>query len=308
MERTRRYLSNKQPNAILCADMHLRETKPRARTDDYFPAQWEKVQFIKALQHKYECAVLHAGDLYDYWKPSPELTANTFRLIPNLFCTVYGQHDLPNHNLKLAHKSGLKPLWEVGFVDILEMCHYGQVPDGKQISMVIMNKKILIWHTLTYKDERPFPDHKGPSAMRLLKKYPDFDLIVTGDNHIPFVQEYEGRLLVNPGSMMRMTAAQIDHKPRVYLWYADSNTVEPVYLPIQEGVVTREHIDVKERREKRIDAFISKLKMDWEETWGYSMTSDGGGFENNLKAFFNANKTEQDIQDIIYKAIDHESN
>jgi len=293
MERTKK---NKKPDAILCADMHLRSSVPRARTDNYWIAQWMKVQFIKILQRKHNCPVFHAGDLFDYWKPTPELLTHTIRHLPFTFWTIYGQHDLPQHNIDLADKCGVNTLAESSNLQILPGCHWGMNPTEDKAGLTFLEgrRSVLIWHTLTYKDERPYPDHKGPSAMRLLRKYPDMDLIVTGDNHIPFVQAYEGRLLVNPGSMMRMTAAQIDHQPRVYLWYALSNTVEPVYLPITEGVLTRDHIDVKERRERRIDAFISKLDTTWEaET----------GFEENLEVFFNTNETDQDIRDIIYKAI-----
>ena len=46
----------------------------------------------------------------------------------------------------------------------------------------------------------PFPGATGGNAINILKKYPQFDLIVTGDNHQSFSVEYEGRLLVNTGT------------------------------------------------------------------------------------------------------------
>ena len=87
------------------------------------------------------------------------------------------------------------------------------------------------------------------------------------------------------------------HKPRVYLWFAEENRVQPIYLPIQEDVISREHIEVKEKRDARIDAFISKLDGDWEAEMS---------FEDNLEAFFQANKIRQSVKDIIYKALEHE--
>ena len=62
---------------------------------------------------------------------------------------------------------------------------------------------------------------------------------------------------MNPGSIYRMEASQENHKPRVYLWYAETNTVEPVYIPIESGVISREHLETKEERDIRINAFIS---------------------------------------------------
>jgi DNA repair exonuclease SbcCD nuclease subunit len=126
-------------------------------------------------------------------------------------------------------------------------------PDREPIPLTDLSnryKRILVWHKLAYQT-LPFPGATGGNAKELLKKYPQFDLLLVGDNHQTFVEEYQGRLLVNPGSMMRMTAAQVDHKPCVYLWHADTNTVTPVYLPIQEGVVSREHLVEKKERDMR---------------------------------------------------------
>ena len=122
-----------------------------------------------------------------------------------------------------------------------------------------------------------------------------YDLIVTGDNHQSFTEEYQGRRLVNPGNLTRQVADQIDFQPRVALWYADTNTIEWVNLPKQEGVITREHIEVKTQRDQRIDAFISSL----DENWKADMA-----FETNLESFFVANDTREPIKEIIYKSLE----
>ena len=111
---------------------------------------------------------------------------------------------------------------------------------------------------------------------------------------MPFVIEDEGRLLVNPGSLMRTTAAQIDHKPRVYLYYAEDNTVEPIFIPIAEGCITREHIDITEHRDGRIDAFISRLSDEVEI---------GLSFEHNLESHFSKNRIRQSVQDLVWSAV-----
>jgi hypothetical protein len=43
------------------------------------------------------------------------------------------------------------------------------------------------------------------------------------------------------------------------LWYAQSNTLEPVFVPIEEGVMSREHIAVAEHKDERISAFVESL-------------------------------------------------
>lgn len=286
-----------KPNAILTSDWHLRETQPVCRTDDYWEEQWRKVFYIKGLQVKYGCPVLHAGDLFDHWKPSPYLLRKAIKEIPREFYTVYGQHDLPQHSLELTDKCGINVLLAANRLKILWQCHWGQDPVDEQPDFLpeIDNREVLVWHKMNYKGQPPWPGCTDPSAIRLLKKYPQYDLILTGDNHKSFTQEYQDRWLVNPGSLMRMDADQENHKPRVYLWYAKDNTIVPVYIPIKQGVISREHIEIKKKQDTRIDAFVSRLDSDWKAT----LT-----FEDNLEIFKKKNKVPEDIMSIIYKSIE----
>jgi DNA repair exonuclease SbcCD nuclease subunit len=293
----RRVLGN--PDLILTSDWHLREDTPTCRLDDYWAAQWKKVDFVAALQKKYNCLVLHGGDLYDHWKPSPNLIRETMLHLPESFCTIYGQHDLPQHSLELVHKCGINVLSTAGYLTILAGTHWGNNPEVPSLirdySSTRLNFQILVWHVMNYSGAKPWPGCLDSSALKLLQKYPQFGLILTGDNHKPFVETYEGRLLVNPGSLMRMDADQIDFKPRVYLWYSATNTVTPVYLPIDEGVVTREHIEQKVQREGRIDAYVSKLDLKWKGEMDYL---------ENVRILMLKNKTRTSVQQIVYKALD----
>ena len=297
MERTK---SNKTPDAILCGDIHLREKDdvPICRLDNHWDAQWRKMDFISDLQKKYGCPVFCSGDLFDFWKPSPMLLSWASEHLPDQFHTIYGQHDLPQHNMELAYKSGLYNLWKNKKLTILNGVHFGQIPDlTKEYSSMpwFPLKGILVWHRMIYQGKLPWPGCTDPMAASVLRKYPQFALICTGDNHKPFVEEYKGRLLVNVGSMMRTTADQADFKPRVWLWYAETNTVVPVYLPIEEGVISRDHLEVKEQRENRIDAFISRLNTDWQAALS---------FEENLEIFEQENQVSKSVMDIIHKSLE----
>ena len=303
MERTK---TNRTPTAILCSDMHLREDTPICWTGDFQKEQWSTVEYIAKLQRKYNCPVIHAGDLFHHWKPSPWLLSNAINLLPRNFYTCYGQHDLPQHNWRLRDKSGVYTLemanslftqsQTIGDVE-LTILNYNQLPDDTNLKLLRKDWcNILVWHHLTY-ITKPFPGASDGQADSLLRKYPQFDLIVTGDNHQSFTTEYKGRVLVNPGCMTRQKTDEAEYKPSVYLWYAEDNSVERVYLPAQEGVISREHIEVKEQRDQRIQAFISRLNDDYEADIS---------FEENLERFFKKNKIKDSIKDIIYKAIDNE--
>jgi DNA repair exonuclease SbcCD nuclease subunit len=304
MERTK---TNKTPTAILTSDWHLREDTPICRTDDYWETQWKKVRSITALQTKYQCSIIHAGDLFDKWKPSPYLLRETIKNIPKQFYTIYGQHDLPQHSLELVNKCGINVLEAARKLKVLEGCHWGQNPNNLRIGYSVywednntfqplaFNGKILVWHKMTYQGKKPWPGCTDPMAVSLLRKYPQFDLIITGDNHKSFSEEYEGRWLVNPGSLMRMDADQVNHHPCVYAWYAETNTISLIPLPHEPNVISREHIEVKEQRDARIDAFVSRLDGDWEVAMS---------FEQNLEEFFKVNNIREPVKEIIYKSLE----
>jgi len=283
--------SNKQPNLIFCSDFGLREkdANPVCRLDDIWDTQWKKVDFIKNLQFIHNCPVVHAGDLFDYWKASPMLLSETMKHLPEQFFTCYGNHDLPQHNMELFYKSGVHTLKVSGVLSVMPECHWQMFPDKGSSTLY----NLLVWHVMTYQKKKQWMAESGMSGLRILKKYPQFDLIVTGHNHQAFVEEYKGRLLVNPGSLMRENADQMNFKPRVYLWYAETNTVEPVYIPIEDNVISRTHLDLKEKRDSRIDSFVSKLDGDW---------AAGMSFEDNLQTFEDNNKIDSDVMKIVYKA------
>jgi len=294
MKRTKQ---NKKVSAILTGDWHLREDQPVCRTDNHETAQWNKVDFINDLQKKYNCPILHSGDLFNHWKPSPYLLSKTIKHLPDQFWTIYGNHDQPQHNMELVYKSGINTLLTAGKLKLIHTCHWGEEPKETSVLFpgVENDRNVLVWHVMTYQAKTPWPGCVDPMAGKLLRKYPEYSLILTGHNHKAFVEEYEGRLLVNPGSLTRHKADQINHKPRVYLWYAETNTVEPVYLPIEPDVISREHIEVIETRNNRIDAFISQLDSEWEAAVS---------FEENLKRFFSHNDVRKSIKDIVMNAIE----
>lgn len=288
----------KKVDCILTSDWHLREDTPICRTDNFWGNQWEKVSFVCKLQRKYNCPVLHAGDLYHHWKPSPYLLSMTLQHLPKDFHTVYGQHDLPQHSLELTEKCGTNVLANAKVLNILPNASWGQTPDEFCQYSFHTNHTILVWHTQVYKNKSPYIGKSVNSAKALLKKYPQYDLIVIGDNHQTFVEEYKGRLLVNPGSLTRQTADQIDHKPCVFLWYAETNTVKQVFLPIEENAVSRTHLDKIEERDNRINAFIAGLDTTFEM---------GISFESNLEKFYENNIVDEEVKCIIKKCTTNET-
>ncbi|NCC55660.1 MAG: hypothetical protein EOM11_09315 [Erysipelotrichia bacterium] len=295
-----------KPTAILTADWHLRDTQPICRTDNFWEAQWVKVYYILEMQKEYKCPVIHAGDLFHTWKTSPYLLSasisffNQFSEFRNgpAFITVYGNHDLPQHNMELAERSGMHTLSTAHNITILQNGHWGETKPNDSISELLGGNEfenIAVWHKFVYTGNQPWPGCTDPTAEQILRKFPKYRLIVTGDNHTPFVVKYKNRLLVNPGAITRQTADQAEHEPRVYLWFAETNSVTIEYLPIKLDVITREHLEVKAERDIRMEAFISRLKEDWNVSLS---------FEDNLQEFLSTNKLRKSVVALIHKAMD----
>lgn len=308
------------PTAILTSDWHIRAAPPVCRTDNFLMAMWEKIEFVLALSDKYRVPILIAGDigLKPQW-PNWLLEAFIERVkekkdqASGLYA-VPGQHDLPDHSLDLwkesaigvLHKSEVVTFFGVGGQKVATL----SVPGLYNIFPFPYGVKITppTWYEDKYVSEHPLvafahtlvtegaPESflQAQSAMFLLEKFFEYDLILTGDNHKGFVVEKDDRLLVNPGSLMRTTADQADYKPRVYLWYHQENKVEPVYLPIEEGVIDRTHIDLREAKDERIEAYVSRLSEEVEI---------GLSFEGNLESYFKTNRVRKSVQDKVWAAM-----
>jgi len=294
---------------ILTADWHLREDQPQCRTDDYWEAQEQAVDFVRELAGEYDCPVVIAGDVFDKWKRTHRLVSWAATHMPPDVYAIPGQHDLPFHRITEAPRMALNVLFDTGRVKPLYTVQTSAVghptriygfPYGVELGPCTdtgSGPNIAVCHQLVWHKVKPWPGCEAGTAVKLLKKMKGYDLVVTGDNHIPFtVKLKSGRRLVNPGSLMRMRADQADHKPRVYLWCAEDNSIEPVYLPIKKGVVIREHIDQKEKREARMSSFVTRLSEQWEV---------GLSFEDNLKKFYRENKTKKQVKSLIAEALEN---
>jgi len=294
----------RKADAILTADWHLRDDVPACRTDDYAAAMWGKVAWILETANEHRCPLLIAGDLFNRPRPSYALVSKTIdelERIDSMIGVIPGQHDLPQHRIGAVNESAFGILLQADSIND----PFVGFPFGAELKPNELNtpmnlsrplQHVALAHVMCYESMPTFPgaEKVGGTAQTILDKLKGFDLVVTGDNHIPFTyRAKDGRLLVNPGSLMRMTAAQADHRPRVYLWYADTNEVEPVYLPIESGVVSRDHIERMNDRDERIDAYVERMNTDYDVELS---------FGENLKQYLAANRVHSRVKTIIQEA------
>jgi hypothetical protein len=65
-----------------------------------------------------------------------------------------------------------------------------------------------------------------------------------------------------------------------------------VYLDIEKGVISREHLDLAQDKKERGEAFIKKLNNDWVSELS---------FEDNIDRAISVNKIDNDIQKWVFK-------
>jgi hypothetical protein len=292
----------KRISALFSADWHLTEDQPEAWVSDYQKAQWEAVSFCVEQSFRLQVPLFIAGDLFHHWKPSPFLIHRTLRYLRKAF-EVYiipGQHDLAGHNLEEYARTGIGVLLEAGGnikVAVKRMEHSFRgtlVPWGEEIPERD-NAYFLTIHQMLWAGKAPYPgaDPEG-EAKRFMKKH-RWPLIVAGDNHQTTLVEYEGRKLLIPGSLMRMTAAQIDHKPAIWGLTQDGDLV-PYYIP-QTGEITRAHLVREKEHNTRIEAFAKRLQGSLEV---------GLSFKENLTQFIAENRVSRAVEKEIWSAVEGE--
>lgn len=318
MRRTRR--SSTAASAILTADLHLTEHTPVCRTDDYLAAQERKLAFLRKLREQNNnCPILVAGDIFEKWKNSPWFIYWAYKNLPNGIVTIPGNHELRFHSFKEYPQSTLYLLenlqvqnWSLtvlknekwsGFCkeSTNKIVAYG-TPFGVDVKLPWQEEKlsedscrrVLILHDFVWDSEQKPPWATGVySPKEILDKFGKYaDLILTGHNHESFTAEKNGTILVNPGSMVRNAADQADFLPRCFLYYANKNKAVPVNYPIEEGVVSQEHLHWKKQHEKRTSAYISQINMKWKK---------GLSYRDNLKTFFAANQTPTKVREILWQ-------
>ena len=298
-----------KPSAVLTADWHVRSSTPKCRTDNFLKAQECKVDFVVELAKKYDCPILIAGDIGDKDQWSNELLEwFTQILIDVNVIAIPGQHDLPDHSLKEIKRSGTGVLTASETIDVRDSTYVTiendfnliSFPFSKPLRHFKINResgdypKVAMTHQMIVKNAPLWKGQKDPKSRQILRRYPEYNLILSGDNHNAFRVKYKGRLLVNPGSLMRTNAAQVNHRPRVYLWYAKTNTVKPIYIPIKDGVISREHIEEKDEQKERMGTYVERMKADYDLSIS---------FEDNLERRIKLDKVRKKVERKIWENV-----
>lgn len=294
--------------ALLVADIHLSLKPPRAREGEtsWFGAMERALKQLRDLQARHGAIVLCAGDVFDRWGAPPELINWALERLPHLHA-VPGNHDLPNHRPELVHRSAYGTLVRAGKITELGgwpvyhrgLALYGR-PFGEWVPQVRRSPRalhVLVTHQFLWV---PGAGHEGADKRSELsragREFRGFDVVVSGDNHIPFEKVVKGgTLVVNCGSLLRRRADEAGHQPKVGLLHAS-------------GVVTYHPLDL---RGERLSPVVGEDEREVQEVEGVgslvealsTLESSSLDYRDNVVRAMEDRKTGSDVRDILLEAM-----
>jgi DNA repair exonuclease SbcCD nuclease subunit len=258
---------------LIVGDLHIRDTRPQYRIDDFTETQFQKIQWCLDKASENQCDyVLVSGDVTDTPKLSYYTTQRYIQLFKHYdnipIITPYGQHDLLYHvdkdNTPLKTMEVSKSIYVSddggeGWVLGKGVRLFG-VDWGKQIpTSDYPGFKVLLIHKM-FIDEKLWPSQEAERSTIFLRET-NWDLIVSGDNHQHFVHEFRQRFHVNCGSLMRQSIDQIDHHPTAYLFDTHSRVLTKLDIPHQpaEEVFAIEEAIERKQKTSVLEAFVNKI-------------------------------------------------
>jgi DNA repair exonuclease SbcCD nuclease subunit len=303
---------------LLTTDWHLDNNNPLCRTDlDYWGTVKNKIRFVFKTAIKNKCNyILNSADLFEMSVPYnvcfmlTELMSLFDEELINYkipFITTAGNHDLPYHNLNNLNRSALGVLSKAGYVQILDDYDQGTsilkngtfikgFSYGVRFEDAPENKcNIGMIHEYVFK--KKVPEYmSGTTAKDLVEMYEGWDLILSGHNHEHFVTDIGSTKVVNIGSLLRTKASQHSYIPQIGIYDTETKSLELINVPIQENVVSREHIEVQKEKDQRIAAYVEHLNNNYISGLDFE-----GNMENHIKVNKFKEKTNNKIWDFVKK-------
>lgn len=264
---------------IACSDIHIDNRNPKYRIGNYEEDIFEKLQWLVKYATKKNIPIITiSGDIFNK-TGVPFSTINhmcqIFRGFKGQVITTFGQHDIRYHNTDFFDT----PYGIMCSAGIFT--HVSQKPfctskvniygaGWKERPTIKKSNKtnILLVHELVFKAKQDYLNDAAYSlGSDLLKRYKNADIIISGDNHIPFILKKGSRKLINCGSLCRKSKSETDYEPKIYIINTKNNKISKVKIPIKKNVFNLEQIIIDEKKKKAleeakpiIEGFTSSLK------------------------------------------------
>ena len=274
------------PLAILCSDLHLRETVPRSRAEpDWYEVMANQLNVLRFQSHMLDAPIICAGDVFDKWNPSAELVNFAIKNLPKMY-TIPGQHDLRYHQFDERDRGAYGALCAAGNIVDLPANKWFRARYGCQHSG---RPSLWVWAMPWGHYEMPTEfefsvtlgvlhqyrwsnaNNKHPMAedsSKLESLFPGLDALLIGDNHISW--ELPG--ILNHGGFIAQNSDQKNHRPCYGVLYADGHIERKPYdtpapqwveewVPEAPQAVADGLIRELENLENTGDSFVERLRM-----------------------------------------------
>jgi DNA repair exonuclease SbcCD nuclease subunit len=252
------------------------------------------IRFVVDKANEIDCNIYFTGDLLDTTRVPDEIMSMLIEEIHRLcdhlhFCFIAGNHDLPYHNWDNINRSSIGTLWKwavspytlfESIGDSAFWVHFGK--DPKEKYKTELTGKPLFIHRLVFPTKKSMPPNvNGITAGNLLKEYPGIDYICIGDYHRAYDYEENGRHVINPGTLLRQDAGELDYETGFYFVDTDKDIIEFIRIPDPDDLVTDRYLEIAEERNDRIAAFVESVESSGKITLS---------FEDNVKSWLAENR------------------
>ena len=282
---------------IITADWHLSQTRPRARCDlDWIKTQSDIVNQVYEKAVEKDCDVFIVGDIFHSNSDASFEVVNIVqdfakRLMKHglKLYIICGNHDLPYHSSLNLSKSAVGVL--LNSENIYKVAGYSDDVAGANFDEETENKRIVFKHILTFKDESEIPPNvDAVTAQDLLDEFDKAKYIFTGDNHHSFIYKKNGKIVINPGCLIRRNSDFKSYIPIIYYVDEKENVCESFEIIDNEDLIDDSYILQENERNERIESFVDKLK----KTKGVSLD-----FIDNVQNEMKHNKFETELVQVV---------
>lgn len=291
---------------IACSDFHLGEkTKTNLRCRSETPEEWmdyqrNRLKWIVEQANRDGEDLYIAGDIFDKALSPSSITTMFIEEMNKLFGTCYimpGNHCLPNHSMKEMYKSSYGTLNAMAGNDnskirSIEDSPYAFVPyDDPTQTIGNRKSRILFIHRLVFASVKDMPpgDH-GIAARDLLNEYPDYDLLICGDNHTRFIKEIGGRTVLNCGCVTKRAIDFQDKELAIY--HVDEKTFDIEVIPIPDDslLIEDSYVEAKKESEEKFKDLVVRLQetgamtLDYVENLVKGLDTIGDGAQGIIRS------------------------
>ena len=271
------------PLAILCSDLHLRETTPRSRAEsDWYEVMAAQLAALTDAAREFYVPIICAGDVFDKWNPSAELVNFAIDNLPTIYA-IPGQHDLRYHAYDERYRGAYGALCKTRKIIDLPanqwfLIHGGHnhlfnlwtwampwgkygVPDPIQTSSDFKLGVLHQYRWCNTGNKHAMAD----DSSKLESLIPGLDALLIGDNHIP----WELPRVLNHGGFIPQNSDQRDYVPHYGVLFADGhierkpyNVPEPQWVEneVPQQAEASGVIEQLNNLQETSDSFTDRLK------------------------------------------------